>query len=119
MDALLLRLLSDEATEDELWRVDQQPDLLLHALTRWVDALSACLTNAADSVSGEAVVPRRAVVPPTHSLALSSPTMVPPTPAPATVPAASEFPPLGGAVGENSRPSARGHHAQPLRAMLT
>ena len=56
MDALLLRLLGDEATEDELRRVDQQPHLLLHSLTRWVDEqLLACLTDTAGAVSGEAV----------------------------------------------------------------
>jgi hypothetical protein len=99
MDALLHRLLSDEATEDELRRVDQQPHLLLHSLTRWVDEqLLACLTDAASAVSGEAVATRRAAAPSTHQRTVASPTMLPPAPAPAAVPAASEFPPLGAAM---------------------
>ena len=99
MDALLLRLLGDEATEDELRRVDQQPHLLLHSLTRWVDEqLLACLTDTAGAVSGEAVASRRAAAPSTHLRTVASPTIVPPAPAPAAVPAASEFPPLGAAM---------------------
>ena len=93
MDDLLLRLLSDEATEEELRRVDAQPHLLLPSLTRWVDErLHALLVDAA--ASGEAVAPRRAA----DLRAVASPTMAPRASAPAAVPKASDFPPLAAAL---------------------
>ena len=93
MDDLLLLLLSDEATEEELRRVDAQPHLLLPSLTRWVDErLHALLVDAA--ASGEAVAPRRAA----DLRAVASPTMAPRASAPAAVPKASDFPPLAAAL---------------------
>ena len=89
--ALLQVLIQDTATEEDLRRVDEHPEVLLDALAHWVDVqLAACLDAASDSATGE-VGPRQVAAVPVRRIE--------PVAAPRPqLPAASDFPPLSAAA---------------------
>ena len=89
--ALLQALIQDTATEEDLRRVDEHPEVLLDALAHWVDVqLAACLDAASDSATGE-VGPRQVAAVPVRRIE--------PVAAPRPqLPAASDFPPLSAAA---------------------
>ena len=66
--ALLQALLQDTATEEDLRRVDEHPEVLLDALAHWVDVqLAACLDAASDSATSE-VGPRQVAAAPVRRI---------------------------------------------------